>query len=112
MLAALTDGYGPPEVVRIVERPDPVPGPGQVRVRVRAAGVSRGDARMRGMDVPPGFGPILRLVVGLRRPRRPMMGSEFVGVVEALGPGAEGFAPGDRVMGLMGLKGGAMPRRW
>ncbi len=73
------------------ERPEPEPGPGQVKVRVAAAGVTRGDARMRGMDVPPGFGPILRLLLGLRRPRRAVMGSEFVGVIEALGPGATGW---------------------
>ena len=89
------------------ECPEPEPGPGQVKVRVTAAGVTRGDARMRAMDVPPGFGLILRLLLGLRRPRRAIMGSEFVGVIEALGPGATRFASGDRVMGLMGLKGGA-----
>ena len=107
MRVALTERYGPPEVVRMGERPEPEPGPGQVKVRVVAAGVTRGDARMRGMDVPPGFGPILRLLLGLRRPHRAVMGSEFVGVIEALGPGATGFVSGDRVMGLMGLKGGA-----
>ena len=107
MRAALTERYGPPEAVRIGEAPDPVPGPGEIKVRVRAAGVTRGDTRIRGMEVPSGFGPILRLLVGLGRPRRPVMGSEFVGVVEALGPGATGFAPGERVMGLMGLRGGA-----
>jgi NADPH:quinone reductase-like Zn-dependent oxidoreductase len=105
MRAALTESYGPPEVVQIAEIPEP--GPGEVKVRVAAAGVTRGDTRMRALDVPSGFGPILRLLVGLRRPRHPVRGSEFVGVVEALGPGATGFAPGDRVMGLLGLKGGA-----
>ena len=107
MRAALTERYGPPEVVRIAEVPEPMPGPGQIKVRVTAAGVSVGDARMRGMDVPPGFGPILRLLLGLRRPRRPVRGMEFVGRVDALGAGAAGFAPGERVMGLTGLKGGA-----
>lgn len=107
MKAALTDLYGPPEVVRLAEQPEPEPGPGEIKVRVAAAGVNSGDARMRGMDVPPGFGPVLRLMLGLTRPRRPIMGSEFVGQVEALGPGAEGFAPGDRVMGMAGLRGGA-----
>jgi NADPH:quinone reductase-like Zn-dependent oxidoreductase len=59
------------------------------------------------MDVPPGFGPILRLVVGLRRPRHPVMGSEFVGRIEVLGPGVTGWSEGDRVMGLCGMQGGA-----
>lgn len=107
MRAALTESYGPPEVVRIAEISEPEPGPGQVKVRVTAAGVTRADARIRAMEVPSGFGPILRLLVGLRRPRNAIRGSEFVGVVEALGHGATGFATGERVMGLLGLKGGA-----
>lgn len=107
MRAALTESYGPPEVVRVAEVPEPTPRPGQVKVRVTAAGVTRADARIRALEVPSGFGPILRLLLGLRRPRNPIRGSEFVGRVEALGPGAESFAPGDRVMGLLGLRGGA-----
>jgi NADPH:quinone reductase-like Zn-dependent oxidoreductase len=94
MRAALTERYGPPEVVRLDDVPDPAPGPGEALVRVAAAGVTRGDARMRSLDVPPGFGPILRMLVGLRGPRRPVRGSEFAGVVEALGPGAAGLRPG------------------
>lgn len=111
MRAALTESYGPPEVVRLAELPDPVPGAGEALVRVAAAGVSRGDARMRALDVPAGFGPILRMLVGTRRPRRPVRGSEFAGVVEALGPGAAGLSPGQRVMGILGLRGGAHAER-
>lgn len=107
MRAAVLRRYGPPESPRLEDWPDPPPGRGEVRVRVAAAGVTRADSRIAAMDVPPGFGTILRLLVGWRGPRRPVRGSEFAGVVEALGPGAEGFAPGDRVMGLMGLGGGA-----
>jgi NADPH:quinone reductase-like Zn-dependent oxidoreductase len=66
---------------------------------------------MRSLDVPPGFGPILRMLVGLRGPRRPVRGSEFAGVVEALGPGAAGLELGQRVMGLLGLRGGAHAER-
>lgn len=111
MRAALTERYGPPEVVRLADRPDPVPGPGEALVAVAAAGVSRGDARMRALDVPAGFGPILWMLVGMRGPRRPVRGSEFAGVVEALGPGAPGLSPGQRVMGILGLRGGAHAER-
>lgn len=104
MRAALTRSYGPPEVVEIAELPTPVPKPGEVLVRVTAAGVTRGDARVRGLDVPPGYGTLVRLAFGLRRPRRPVMGAEFAGVVVQ---SAGGFEVGQRVMGITGLKGGA-----
>src|SRR5688500_7558930 len=47
MRAAVFDRYGPPEVLRVAELPDPVPGPGQARVRVRAAGVQPFDVGVR-----------------------------------------------------------------
>jgi NADPH:quinone reductase-like Zn-dependent oxidoreductase len=108
MRAALTRRYGPPEGVRIETLPDPLPGPGQLLVQVTAAGVSRGDARVRGLDVPAGYGPLMRLAFGWTGPRRPVQGSDFVGRVLR---GAGVFAPGDRVMGITGLRGGAHAER-
>lgn len=78
----------------------PVAGPGQVLVRVLATTVSAGDARIRAMRMPPGMGLLGRAMFGLRRPRQPVLGAEFCGRVEALGPGATGFAPGDLVVGM------------
>lgn len=67
-----------------VERPPPEPGPGEVRVRVSVCGVCRTD---------------LHLAEGDLAPRRPdvVPGHEVVGVVDALGPGASRFAPGERI---------------
>jgi NADPH:quinone reductase-like Zn-dependent oxidoreductase len=79
--------HGPPEVLRVQERPDPRPGAGQVRVRVRAAGVNFADLMAR---------------VGLYpdAPAPPcVVGYEFAGEVESLGDGVEGVEPGQRVMG-------------
>lgn len=46
-----------------------MPGPGEVLIRVPAATVAAGDVNMRGFTfVPPGFGPLPRLMFGLRRP--------------------------------------------
>lgn len=108
MRAALTRRYGPPEMVELADLPDPVPGPADLLVRVTAAPVTRGDARIRALEVPAGYGPILRLVFGLRGPRRAVQGAEFVGVVERA---AGGFAVGQRVMGITGLRGGAHAER-
>ncbi len=79
--------HGPPDVMRVQERPDPEPGPGQVRVRVRAAGVNFADLLAR---------------VGLYpdAPKPPcVVGYEIAGDVDALGEGVEGIEVGQRVMG-------------
>jgi NADPH:quinone reductase-like Zn-dependent oxidoreductase len=78
--------FGGPEVLEIVDLPDPHPGPGQVRIVVRAAGVSVSDAKKR---------------QGLMDPELPQtMGYEAAGVVDELGDGVADVAVGDRVFGL------------
>jgi NADPH:quinone reductase-like Zn-dependent oxidoreductase len=79
--------HGPPDVMRVQERPDPEPGPGEVRVRVRAAGVNFADLLAR---------------VGLypEAPKPPcIIGYEIAGDVDAVGDGVDGFEIGQRVMG-------------
>jgi NADPH:quinone reductase len=87
MRAAVCPGYGPPDVVRIDERPSEPLGPGQVRVKVGAAAVNFPDVLLIANDyqisVPPPFVP----------------GSEFAGAVVETSDGAGGFAVGDRVTG-------------
>lgn len=107
MRAAVVERYGPPEVVRVAVVPRPTLRPGQALVRVHAAAVSSGDARIRGARFPPGFALPARLGVGLRGPRRPILGSAFSGVVEAIAGDGGGFAPGDAVCGMAGMRLGA-----
>lgn len=107
MRAAVVDRYGPPEVARVVEVPDPAPGAGDVLVRVAAAAVTSGDARIRGARFPAGFGPFARLGLGLTRPRRRVLGLCFSGVVEAVGRDVTGVAVGDEVAGMSGARMGA-----
>ena len=96
MKAAMTERYGPPEVVAIREVDVPAPIEDRVLVRVRAASVNRAD--LDGLGPRPGFA---RLFVGLRRPRDPSIGVDMAGVVEAVGPGATRFKVGDAVFGDM-----------
>ena len=86
MRAALYDRYGPPEVLRIVDAPDPSPGPGQVLVDVVAVGLNPIDSKVRR-----GARPIATLPAGV--------GREFSGVVAALGDGVEDLEVGQSVIG-------------
>ncbi|MCG9894063.1 MAG: NAD(P)-dependent alcohol dehydrogenase, partial [Fimbriimonadaceae bacterium] len=81
--------------------PVPQPGPGQILVRVRAAGVSSGDARVRGANFPGPLRLIGRLMMGVFRPRRSILGTDFAGEVAALGEGVQNLQTGDRVYGAI-----------
>lgn len=113
MRAAVVRRYGGPEVVRVVDVPDPVPRTGEVLVRVAATTVNSGDARIRGARFPKGFGGLGRLALGLRGPRRVVLGVAFSGTVEAIGTDpssdadASALAVGDRVCGMTGMRMGA-----
>lgn len=107
MRAALVQRYGGPEVVRVAEVDTPEPGADEVRVRVAAAAVTSGDARIRAARFPAGFAPFARLVFGVVRPRRPILGSTFSGVVDALGTRVGHLELGDEVCGMTGVRMGA-----
>ena len=92
MQAAYRDRYGPPDVVEIREVERPVPVGDQILVRVRAASVNRAD--LDSIRPHPQF---LRLVFGPRSPWNKRLGSDVAGVVEATGPEAARFRPGDEV---------------
>lgn len=96
--------YGGPEVLALQAVPRPVPQPGEILVRVRATTVSAGDWRVRSLTMPPGFGPVARLALGVRRPRQPILGTDLAGVVEAVGAGVTRFRPGDAVVGFPGAR--------
>jgi len=95
MKAAVYERYGPPgEVVELREVPKPVPTGDQVLVRIHAASVNRAD--LDGLAPRPQF---IRLFIGLRSPGTRQVGIDAAGVVEATGPDATTFKPGDRVYG-------------
>ncbi|HJW22306.1 MAG TPA: NAD(P)-dependent alcohol dehydrogenase [Candidatus Limnocylindrales bacterium] len=101
MKIAMRDRWGGPEVMTIREVETPVPTGDQVLVRVHASSVNRADLDWM---LPKG-GWVARLFLGLRRPRRHTLGIDMAGTVEALGPGATRFQPGDRVFGDLFFQG-------
>lgn len=107
MQAAVCTKYGPPEVLVIARRRKPVPRADEVLIRIRAASVTNSDIFIRSSRVAWRLMIPMRLMIGIRRPRREIIGEVFAGVIEAAGPKTRRFRPGDRVYGLTGFSLGA-----
>ena len=105
MKAVVYDRYGPPGVLRIEQVERPAPRDDALLVRIRATTVNRLDCHTREANRSNGLvmSGVSRLVSGIRRPRQPILGSEFAGEVAATGPAVTGFGAGDRVFGNTGL---------
>jgi NADPH:quinone reductase-like Zn-dependent oxidoreductase len=101
MKAIVYTDYGSPDVLHLQEVERPAPEGNEVLIRVLAATVTAGDVTARGFTfVPPGFGPLPRLMLGLRKPRKPILGTELAGEVEAIGKEVTLFRKGDQVFGI------------
>src|SRR4051794_41814457 len=105
MRAAVCRRYGPPDVVRVEDRPVPRPQDDEILVRVRAATVAGADGRARRGS--PFYG---RGRSGLLRPRFPVLGSYFAGQGEGAGPAGGGVGGGGVGVGGRGARLRAPPR--
>ena len=94
MRAVVYDRYGPPDVLRVEEVERPVPKDDEVLVRIVATTMTRTDTGFRSAEY---F--VSRFFTGLRRPKQPILGMEFSGVVEETGSAVTEFAVGDEVFG-------------
>lgn len=95
MRAAVSDHYGPPDVVHVEDVAQPEPKPDELLIRVRASTVNRTDTAFRA-----GVPWFTRPVTGVRRPRWRVLGTEFSGDVAAVGTSVAGFRSGDPVFGI------------
>lgn len=105
MQAALATAYGGPDVIRIADVPTPSPKPNEMLIRIHASAVNAADWRLRSAN--PWF---VRLVFGLTKPRRPILGVVFAGEVVETGAHVTTYKKGDRLFGwtsIMGLGGHA-----
>src|SRR5689334_9398817 len=96
MRALRITAFGPADVIEVAEVPEPHAGPGQIRIAVRASGVTPADWKIRAGLMP-------------RLPLPRLLGFDAAGVVDEVGPGVTGIAPGDEVFGAtdIALLGGA-----
>ncbi|MCK6580797.1 MAG: NAD(P)-dependent alcohol dehydrogenase [Anaerolineae bacterium] len=101
MKAMVYTQYGSPDQLRLVDVPKPTPKAGEVLVKVHAAAANSSDIRtLRGQPF------IMRLAgSGLLKPKRPILGGDIAGRVEAVGSGVMAFKPGDAVYGDLSDRG-------
>lgn len=99
MKAMVVTGYGTPDVLQLQQLPTPEPQAHELLVRVLTSAATTADAMMR--TGTPYFG---RLFLGWSRPKRPIPGTGFAGIVEAVGSAVQDFQVGDCVFGETGFQ--------
>jgi NADPH:quinone reductase-like Zn-dependent oxidoreductase len=97
MKAVVCTKYGPPEVLQFTEVEKPIPKDNEVLIRIYAAAVTTEDPLNRKGE--PFFA---RIFTGLLRPKNPILGAEFAGVIDATGKSTKLFKKGDKVFGSTG----------
>lgn len=97
MKAVVCTRYGPPEVLQIREIEKPVPKDNEILIRIHATTVTVADFRIRSFTIPPSFWLPARIALGIRRPRKSILGVELAGVIESVGKDVKLFRKGDQV---------------
>ena len=115
MKAIVYTEYGPPDVLHLAEVETPAPQRNELLIRVSAASVGYGDLMARNFgnisagafNMPAILYFPARVAFGWRKPKKPILGSEFAGTVAAVGAAVTRFKPGDAVFGYRGPNMGA-----
>ena len=107
MKAIVCTKYGPPEVLQLKEVEKPVLRDNEILVRVYATTVARGDTRMRSFTVPFWQWLPARIYLGIRKPKRAILGMELAGEIESVGRDVTRFKKGDPVFSFVGFGFGA-----
>lgn len=119
MKAVIYSRYGAPDVLQQVELPTPQPAPNEILVKVHASTVAAGDSRLRASRFPLLAWLPARIIFGLFKPKKQILGHEWSGTVVKKGKEISLFELGDEVFGTTTLlKGGAyaefvsIPESW
>ena len=110
MRAIVCTKYGPPEVLELREVDKPHPKDNEVLIKIHATTVIMGDSEMRRMKFPQmstALKLLMRLAVGIRGPRKKILGQQLAGEIQAIGKDVTLFKPGDQVFAVTGFGFGA-----
>ena len=100
--------YGPPEVLDLQEVDKPAPRNSEILIKVFAAEATKADCELRSFNFPVKWFILpLRIVMGILKPKKPILGSYFAGEVVDIGKHVTKFSIGDQVFGGAGLRMGA-----
>jgi len=107
MKAVVYTKYGPPDVLQLKEVDKPTPKDNEVLIKVYATTVTSTDVNARSCKGSPLMWLFGRIMMGLTKPKRTILGYELAGEIEAVGKDVKRFKEGDQVFGSTGLVAGA-----
>ena len=107
MKAIICTKYGPPDVLQLKEVEKPAPKNDEVCIKIYATAVTASDTFIRGYKIPLRFQIPMRLMLGLTKPRKSIIGLVLAGEIESAGKDIKRFRTGDKVYGLTGFGLGA-----
>jgi NADPH:quinone reductase-like Zn-dependent oxidoreductase len=103
MKAVICKKYGPPDVLQLAEVDRPVPKEDEILIEIKASAVTASDIFIRSSNVPLRVRIPMRLMLGIFKPRKKIIGLVFAGRVESAGQKIKRFSPGDEVYGMTGF---------
>ncbi|MBU8851871.1 NAD(P)-dependent alcohol dehydrogenase [Priestia megaterium] len=104
MKAMVCTKYGKPDVLQLQEVEKPIPKENEILIKVHATTVTSGDCRVRSFNSPLLLWLPMRIVLGLRKPRKSILGVELAGEVEEVGKNVTRFKKGDQLFAMTGMK--------